>query len=87
MPHGLVAANNKASIKDMNPADAIASFEQVSVQERVVRDVRWVALRACGADWSWLTPEEAVARRYELNMVSPRKCLAGFSVAFNPHAV
>jgi hypothetical protein len=43
----------------MNTVDAIASFEHVSVQERVVGDVRWVALRARGADWSWLTPEEA----------------------------
>jgi hypothetical protein len=44
----------------MNTVDAIASFEHVSVQERVVGDVRWVALRARGADWSWLTPQEAV---------------------------
>jgi hypothetical protein len=44
----------------MNTADAIASFEHVSVQERIVGDVRWVALRARGADWSWLTPQEAV---------------------------
>ena len=44
----------------MNTEDAIASFEHVSVQERVVGDVRWVALRARGADWSWLTPQEAV---------------------------
>jgi hypothetical protein len=43
----------------MKTADAIASFEHVSVQERVVGDVRWVALRARGADWSWLTPQEA----------------------------
>ena len=44
----------------MNTVDAIASSEHVSVQERVVGDVRWVALRARGADWSWLTPQEAV---------------------------
>ena len=44
----------------MNTADAIASFEHVSVQERIVGDVRWVAVRARGADWSWLTPQEAV---------------------------
>jgi hypothetical protein len=44
----------------MNTADAIASFEHISVQERIVEDVRWVALRARGADWSWLTPQEAV---------------------------
>ena len=43
----------------MNTVDAIASLDHVSVQERVVGDVRWVALRARGADWSWLTPQEA----------------------------
>jgi hypothetical protein len=43
----------------MEIADAIASFEHVSVQERVVGDVRWIAIRARGADWSWLTPQEA----------------------------
>jgi hypothetical protein len=39
---------------------ATASFEHVNVQERVVGDVRWVAIRARGAEWSWLTPQEAV---------------------------
>ena len=43
----------------MNTVDAIASSEHVSVQERVCGDVSWVGLRARGADWSWLTPEEA----------------------------
>jgi hypothetical protein len=38
---------------------AIASFEHVNVQERVVGDVRWIAIRARAADWSWLTPTEA----------------------------
>ena len=33
-----------------------------SIEERVLPgDTRWVALRARGAEWSWLTPEEAVA--------------------------
>jgi len=43
----------------MDTGDAIASIEHVTVQERVVGDVRWIALRARGADWSWLTPHEA----------------------------
>ena len=43
----------------MDTVDAIASVEHVTVQERVVGDVRWIALRARGADWSWLTPQEA----------------------------
>jgi hypothetical protein len=43
----------------MDTVDAIASVEHVTVQERVVGDVRWIALRARGADWSWLTPKEA----------------------------
>jgi hypothetical protein len=38
--------------------EAIAAG-QVTVQERVVGDVRWIAIRARGAEWSWLTPEEA----------------------------
>jgi hypothetical protein len=33
-----------------------------SVEERLVHgETRWVAIRARGAEWSWLTPEEAVA--------------------------
>jgi hypothetical protein len=33
-----------------------------SIEERVLPgDTRWVAIRARGAEWSWLTPEEAVA--------------------------
>jgi hypothetical protein len=31
-----------------------------SVEEHVHGDTVWVAVRARGADWSWLTPEEAV---------------------------
>jgi hypothetical protein len=32
-----------------------------AVEERVPPgDTRWVAIRARGAAWSWLTPEEAV---------------------------
>jgi hypothetical protein len=33
-----------------------------SVEERAVHgETRWVAIRARGAEWSWLTPEEAAA--------------------------
>jgi hypothetical protein len=33
-----------------------------SVEERLVQgETRWVAIRARGAEWSWLTPEEAAA--------------------------
>jgi hypothetical protein len=31
-----------------------------AVEEHVHGDTVWVAVRARGADWSWLTPEEAV---------------------------
>ena len=31
-----------------------------AVEEHVHGETVWVALRARGADWSWLTPEEAV---------------------------
>ena len=31
-----------------------------SVEERVVHgETRWVAIRARGSEWSWLTPDEA----------------------------
>lgn len=32
-----------------------------TVEERQVSDATWVGLRARGAEWSWLTPDEAVA--------------------------
>jgi hypothetical protein len=32
----------------------------VTVEEHLHGDTVWVALRSRGADWSWLTPEEAV---------------------------
>nr|WP_294529864.1 hypothetical protein [uncultured Rhodopila sp.] len=32
----------------------------VVVEEHVHGDTRWVALRARGAEWSWLTPEDAL---------------------------
>jgi hypothetical protein len=43
----------------MDTADAVACLEHVNVQERVIGDVRWIAIRARGAEWSWLTPREA----------------------------
>jgi hypothetical protein len=33
---------------------------QVAVEEHVHGETVWVALRSRGADWSWLTPDEAV---------------------------
>jgi hypothetical protein len=33
---------------------------QLAVEEHVHGDTVWVAVRARGADWSWLTPDEAV---------------------------
>ena len=42
----------------MNTMDAIAT-EQVTVQEQIVGAVRWIAIRARGAEWSWLTTDEA----------------------------
>jgi hypothetical protein len=58
--------------------DAVASFAEVSIQERVVGDVRWVAVRARGADWSWLTPEEAAELAHEWSKrygnASPQDC-------------
>jgi len=31
-----------------------------TVEEHMHGDTRWVAVRARGAEWSWLTPEDAV---------------------------
>ncbi|HEY7579369.1 MAG TPA: hypothetical protein VH855_17385 [Acetobacteraceae bacterium] len=36
--------------------DAIAPYQ---VEERLVGETRWIAIRARGAEWSWLTTEEA----------------------------
>ncbi len=32
----------------------------LAVEEHVHGDTVWVAVRSRGADWSWLTPEEAL---------------------------
>jgi hypothetical protein len=40
-------------------APAIASSEYVDIQERIVGGAQWIAIRARGAEWSWLTPQEA----------------------------
>ena len=39
----------------------MTSFSPITVEEHVRGDTRWVAVRARGAEWSWLTPDEAVA--------------------------
>ena len=36
------------------------TFGSVSVEEHVHGDTLWVAVRARGAEWSWLTPEDAL---------------------------
>jgi hypothetical protein len=38
----------------------------VAIEEHVHGDTVWVALRARGAEWSWLTPNEAVQLGREL---------------------
>jgi hypothetical protein len=37
--------------------DAVAPFQ---VEERLVGETRWIAIRARGAEWSYLTTQEAV---------------------------
>ncbi len=39
---------------------AMSNAGPLAVEEHVHGNTVWVALRARGADWSWLTPEEAV---------------------------
>ncbi|WP_428488127.1 hypothetical protein [Rhodopila sp.] len=38
----------------------MANQTSLAVEEHVHGKTVWVALRARGADWSWLTPDEAV---------------------------
>jgi hypothetical protein len=35
-------------------------FGSVSVEEHIHGDTQWVAIRARGAEWSWLTPTDAL---------------------------
>jgi hypothetical protein len=35
-------------------------FGSVSVEEQIHGDTEWVAVRARGAEWSWLTPLDAL---------------------------
>lgn len=37
--------------------DAVAPYQ---VEERLVGETRWIAIRARGAEWSYLTTQEAV---------------------------
>jgi hypothetical protein len=39
----------------------MTSFSSITVEEHVRGDTRWVAVRARGAERSWLTPNEAAA--------------------------
>jgi hypothetical protein len=35
-------------------------FGSVSVEEHIYEDTQWVAIRARGAEWSWLTPTDTM---------------------------
>jgi hypothetical protein len=35
-------------------------FGSVSVEEHIHGDTPWIAIRARGAEWSWLTPTDAL---------------------------
>jgi hypothetical protein len=39
---------------------AMQDFGSVKVEEHVHGDTLWVALRARGAEWSWLTADDAL---------------------------
>jgi hypothetical protein len=45
-----------------------------SVEERIHGGTVWVAIRARGAVWSWLTPEEAalIGRQWAARYAAPR---------------
>ncbi len=38
----------------------MAHFPPLAVEEHVHGETVWVAVRSRGAEWSWLTPDEAV---------------------------
>jgi hypothetical protein len=38
----------------------MSQAKSLAVEEHVHGDTVWVAVRARGAEWSWLTPEEAL---------------------------
>jgi hypothetical protein len=40
--------------------DIMSQATPFAVEEHVHGDTVWVAVRSRGADWSWLTPQEAV---------------------------
>jgi hypothetical protein len=44
----------------------MADQTTLAVEEHVHGETVWVALRARGADWSWITPQEAVRLGREL---------------------
>ncbi len=56
--------------------DAVAPYQ---VEERLVGDARWVAIRARGAEWSYLTAEEAVdlgrqwVERFGVGVAAPQR--------------
>jgi hypothetical protein len=54
----------------------------LAFEEHVHGDTVWVAVRARGADWSWLTQDEAVrlARQW-LDKYAPTQSQAALSVA------
>jgi hypothetical protein len=44
----------------------MAHSTPLAVEEHVHGDTVWVAVRSRGADWSWLTPDEAVELGHRL---------------------
>ncbi len=57
----------------------VQKFGSVSVEEHGLGTTRWVAIRARGAEWSWLTPEDA--------LLIAQHSLATYGAATTAHAV
>ena len=55
-----------AHVTSLRTGKYMAQSTPVSVEEHVHGDTVWVAVRSRGADWSWLTPQEAVQLGREL---------------------
>jgi hypothetical protein len=57
---GLTGADESRRNFPVEPFEMAQAISPFSVEERIVDgDTVWVAIRARGAEWSWLTPAEA----------------------------
>ena len=54
-------------------------FGAVAVEEHVAGNTLWIAVRARGAEWSWLTPDDALRLAAHLMAVYGAASTSGFA--------